>query len=200
MAIASWTALAASLAALFTAAFSVIKWRDEARARNAALADQRDQWTQTFKDQRERGAGEWQVTFLRELVTRRLGVYPSLLKTLSAVRYYSDGSLELAREDLRNAERELLAHLYGEAGLVMSARTREEVHGARSACREYIRQESDESLNKLINAFYDARHWLRADIQIGDAKSFQTQIDDMSRPYIAAGARGAPVARGRGSA
>lgn len=216
MAIASWTALAASFAALFTAMFSVVKWRDEAHARDAGFAEQhkqwsrnfeeqRDQWGRAFEDQRKRGVGEWQITFLRELVIRRLGVYPSLLKTLSAVRYYSDGSakglVEFVPAELPNTEADLLNHLYGEAGLVMSARTREKVHGAWFACRTYQQRPHDDALNQLINSFYEARHCLRADIQIGDTQSFQTQIDDMSRELTtsgnAAGHPGVPAVRGQ---
>jgi hypothetical protein len=188
MEITAITALAASAGALTTSAFAIFKWREEFTAREEALTLQSSQWWKTFESERRTVVGDWQIQFLRELVLRRLATYPPVLQSLASVRYYGeDEPLDLDPRQVPRTAEELLAHLYGEAGLVMSPTARDCVHRAMLACRHY--QSRPDTTDELINSFYDARHHLRADIQIADSSSFDTALNEMSHDRLTASSK-----------
>ena len=102
----------------------------------------RAQWQQTFESERQKGVSDWQVQFLHDLVTWRVEAYPAVLRTLGAVPDVEGDDDHLAAvrdlpERLLEAVGELLEHLYGEAGLVMSMGTRNRLHDARLKCLEF---------------------------------------------------------------
>jgi hypothetical protein len=189
------TSSAALASAVFAALFGVVKWRDERHARLQAAEeqrieweDQRVKWEQTFEDAREGGVADWRVQFLRDLVLQRVATYADVLKALGAVRdVQGDGEHleELARnpgELLKTAD-ELLGHLYGPAGLVMSMTTRGWVHRARLKCLEF--QSGDNKTEGLVNAFFYARRHLRQDIQIADSASVATALSELGEERLA---------------
>jgi hypothetical protein len=85
-------ALGAATAALLGSTFSIVKWRVERRATQEAMAIQRDEWEKTFETElakvdsaRRKDVADWQIQFLRDLVSRRVATYPAVFATLGAV-------------------------------------------------------------------------------------------------------------------
>jgi hypothetical protein len=165
------TALGTAIVALISAIFAIFKWQTE-----------RAQWQKTFASERQKGVSDWQVQFLHDLVTRRVEAYPAVLRTLAVVRDVEGDEDHLAAvgdhpERLLETADQLLEHLYGEAGLVMSMGTRNRLHAARMACLKF--QKGAASLDDLVYVFFYARRELRKDIQIADSESFATALSEI---------------------
>ena len=170
------TALTTALVALASSIFTFVKWRTE-----------RAQWHRTFESELKKGVSDWEVQFLHDLVTRRVEAYPAVLRTLGAVRDVADDEhLAAVREHpecLLDTADQLLAHLYGEAGLVMSMSARNELHRARTACLGF--QTGKVALDDLVTDFFHARRELRRDIQIADSKSIATALSAIAAESVA---------------
>lgn len=199
-------AAAAAAVALLGSVFSIVKWRDERTTRERTMKAQHDQWVGTMKaehdqwegtmkaqydqweNEQKKGVADWQIQFLRDVVQRRVSVYTGVFRTLAAIRDVSEeGHRRIVQEHperLMKTADELLDHLYGEAGLVMSMSARDQLHHARLAC---IRFQSDpESIRELMTSFYYARRQLRRDIQLADLESLTTALDDIGKERLAA--------------
>jgi hypothetical protein len=83
---------------------------------------------------------------------------------------------------LKETANELLKHLYGEAGLVMSMETRNLLHGARTACLQFRPGYSEEL---LIDRFFYARRQLRLDIQITDMSAVFSALKEITAERVA---------------
>jgi len=87
-------------------------------------------------------------------------------------------------------------HLYGHAGLLMTMTTRNYLHTARRACLELLASDGHEVDGvKLVDTFFHARRYPRADLELVDERSPQrldkliNQLgaeDEQSKPLEAA--------------
>jgi hypothetical protein len=79
------------------------------------------------------------------------------------------------REDpdrLSNTAAALFDHLYGNAGLLMTMPTRNVVHHARLACASFLASRgSQEDGAELVDAFFLARRYIRADLELLDDRT-----------------------------
>ena len=177
------TALATAIVALIGAIFAIFTWHTERAQWQTRFETERAQWQKTF----EKSVTDWQVQFLHDLVTRRVETYPAILRTLAAVRDVPDkdhlGAVRDHPERLLETADQLLAHLYGEAGLVMSMETKNRLHAVRTACLNF--QTGAVSLNDLVKRFFYARRELRRDIQIADSKSIATALREIADERLA---------------
>jgi len=184
---ATITALVTATVALLSSAFAILKWNDERATRERTMKAQRDQWEKTFEDERQKGVSEWQIQFLHDLVQRRITLYAGVLKTLGAVRDVGEEdhrrTVQEHPERLMKTADELLDHLYGESGLVMSMSTRDQLHRTRLACVRF--QSGAQSIDDLMSSFFYARRQLRRDIQIADFDSFKTALSEISKERLA---------------
>ncbi len=102
----------------------------------------------------------------------RLTTYAPVFEILGHVRDVPDPdkrhwqNLENNRPDVEAAADKLLEHLYGEAGLVMSYKTRNAILAAYVVSVRFAG--SRVSLESLIEAYYLARRSLRVDLEILD--------------------------------
>jgi len=168
---ATTAALVTACAALLSSVLALLKLRADRRT-----------WTTRLREQREQGIAEWQVQFLRDLVQRRQDLYPPVFEALGVVvdlrdpvaRSFSDESPEA----LLDSAREIRAHLYGSAGLVMSMESRNWLHLARVEALKWAK--GNGSHDDLVDSFYYARRQLREDIQIADLKDVQTALNSIS--------------------
>ena len=153
--------------------------------------EQRNRWTKQFEEERKRWTEEFEAgrrdqqvlvkrDFHLEQYRYRVAAYADVLKTLGAVSdvtYVQEGpekyrALHENRELLQSAADELYQHLYGKAGLLMTMTTRNVLHGARRACLAFAASDGDKKDgDNLVNAFYYARRYLRADLELSDDRS-----------------------------
>lgn len=171
------TAVVSLATALFGIFFTVFKFRDERRRRQSDLEEQRERWSKAFEAERK----EWVVQhkselrseFLHKLVEQRYSTYPPVLQVLGRVRDVPDPSqqhyksLEVKPEQLLPTADDILEHLYGAAGLVMSMDTRNQLISAWYAC--HLVQAGEVEVPHVVREFYLARRSLRADLQIDDS-------------------------------
>ncbi len=123
-----------------------------------------------------------QKDFHLEQYRYRVAAYGDVLNTLGAVSDVSipDGPdpyrvLHQNRSNLERTAEALYNHLYGRAGLLMTMRTRNYLHTARRECLSFLASDGDKIHgDKLVNAFFDARRYLRADLELLDDRSPQT--------------------------
>lgn len=184
------TAVAGLITALFGVAFTALRFRLEQRQRASDLQDQRERWKAEFESTRQRWEAEFESTrrewigehrtalrseFLHELVRQRYRVYPSVLRTLGAVRDIPDParehfkSLRSDPKQLLQTADEILHHLYGEPGLVMTMDTRNQLLSAWYTC--HLFQTGDATIERLVREFFQSRRRLRDDLQIDDSGS-----------------------------
>jgi hypothetical protein len=173
--------IAAAVAALLTAVsgiiFTTIKFRDERAERERQLTKQEEGWRTEFGAQRQEWSAQQRAAlrtqFLSEVVNRRLDTFADVLVTLGAVRDISDPkrehytALESDRERLQPIADQLIAHLYGPPGLVMSMRTRNQLLSTLYTCQRFI--QSTATIEDRVSEFFKARRELRADVQIDDS-------------------------------
>jgi hypothetical protein len=179
------TALAGLITALFGIAFTIVRFRLEQKQRIGDLNDQRERWEAEFESARREWIGEHKTAlrseFLHELVKQRYQVYPSVLRTLGAVRDVPDParnhykSLRSDPEQLLQTADEILHHLYGEPGLVMTMGTRNQLLSAWYTC--HLFQTGDADIERLVKEFFQSRRRLREDLQIDDSGSPITMKD-----------------------
>jgi hypothetical protein len=107
----------------------------------------------------------------------RLASYPAVMQTLGAV---SDVGFKSGKNDTWYQSKEVLQatpdslydHLYGAAGLLMTMPTRNHLHAARQECLAFFERASDERPGApLVKAFFDARRYLRADLELIDHRT-----------------------------
>jgi hypothetical protein len=147
MDVTTLTALAGLVTALFGVGFTAVRFRIEQKQRASDLQDQRERWEAEFENARREWVGQHRIAlrteFLHELVRQRYRVYPAVLRTLGAVRDIPDParehyeSLRADPEQLLETADELLHHLYGEPGLVMTMDTRNQLLSALYTCNSF---------------------------------------------------------------
>ena len=158
------------------------------KAQQSELEGQAARWRQEFEAARSRQEVVVRKDFLLEQYRYRLASYSPVLTTLGTV---SDSDLRRAPqgfEELRtnpetlvSTATALLQHLYGQAGLLMTMQTRGVIHDAAWACHRYLSSEPGQPANDdLADAFYWARRYLRADLELLDdrsAENLQSLVD-----------------------
>jgi hypothetical protein len=179
------TALAGLITALFGVAFTAVRFRLDQKQRASDLQDQRQRWEAEFENARREWIGQHRTAlrteFLHELVRQRYRVYPAVLSTLGAVRDVPDPagehyeSLRSDPKQLSQTAEQLLRHLYGEPGLVMTMDTRNQLLSAWYTC--HLFQTGDASIDRLVREFFQSRRRLRDDLQIDDSGSPITMKD-----------------------
>lgn len=179
MSVTTLTAIAGLITALFGVAFTAIRFRVEQKQRESDLRDQQKRWQTEFDNARKQWLGEHVTAlkseFLHELVKQRYQVYPSVLRTLGTVRDIPDPtrdhyeSLKSDPRQLLQTANDILHHLYGEPGLVMSMSTRNHLLSTWYAC--HLFQTGDVTIERLVKEFYQSRRRLREDLQIDDSGS-----------------------------
>ena len=155
--------------------------------RDRAMQEQRRQFEAEFAAERQRQVVQLRKDFLLEQYRYRLTCYAEVLQSLGAVSYIEGQSLQdLARDlagrkdELRSVSEQLSGHLYGKAGLLMSMKTRGMVHWARVVCLQFLAsRDSDPDISDLVDAFYDARRYLRADLELLDDRS-EERLNDLA--------------------
>ncbi len=158
------------------------RWSTDFRAKQQDLDAAAKRWQDAFQAERAREQVSLITQFHLEQYRRRLSSYPPVMKTLGAVSdvLYAPGPdtyrvLRQDQEHLLTTAHQIYDHLYGEAGLLMTMTTRNYVHTARAECLAFIDDGgSDEAGDRLVNAFYFARRYLRADLELLDDRSPQT--------------------------
>ena len=165
------------VAAILTFVVGAWKIRDERKQRIEQFTVQEDQWLAKFEAEREEWAGEKRVALkselLQERIRRRYESYPEVLSALGAVRDIPDPGREHYRQleenptTLSPVADELLRHLYGFAGLVMSMATRNQLLAAWYACKLF--EAGEITTDQLVDMFFQARRQLRRDLEIDDS-------------------------------
>jgi hypothetical protein len=187
------TAIVTSAAALLSSVFAIYKLSVERNDRLSQFDEERERWKSQFEverqrwrtqfeEDRERGISEWRVQFLRELVANRQAAYPVVFASLGAVIDIGDPDsqrqMDESPERLLAVASEILGHLYGEAGLLMSMSTRNWLHRVRIESLKWHAGHGD--YTKLVNAFFYARRHMRQDIQIADFTTLETALSEIS--------------------
>jgi hypothetical protein len=145
----------------------------------AEITRRHEQWSRELEAARSRGEVDLRKEFLLEQYKHRLDSYPSVMTILGAV---SDVELRRAPERfqalyedpavLSSTAAQLRDHLFGEAGLLMTMETRGRLHGAVEACSTFLERGPGARENDdLTDAFFWARRYLRADLELLDDRS-----------------------------
>jgi hypothetical protein len=160
-------------------------------AQQAELNRQADRWRREFEAERVSQQVLLRKDFLLEQYQYRLASYGAVLKTLGAVSDVVDSrDSDPFRALLENPDRlsttatALFDHLYGEAGLLMTMRTRNVLHRARQACASFLASDGSQKDGKeLVDAFFRARRYIRADLELLDDRSpenLQKQVERLA--------------------
>ena len=142
-----------------------------------------EKWFEQREEGRQKEIAGWQIEFLRDLVRMRQTSYPPVFETLGVV--VSSGDVEsqrLADESparLLQAAKEITAHLYGPAGLLMSIESRGWMYSARREALKW--HDGQDNHDELVTAFYYARRSLRLDLQLGDREEMETALKSIAK-------------------
>jgi hypothetical protein len=172
-------ALGSAVVAVVVTILGVFERERAFRAQQAELNRQAERWNAEFLAQRNREEVLLRKEFLLEQYRYRLAVYRDVLKTLGAVpdMMVESGSdkykaLHGKKELLRSTSDALRGHLYGEAGLLMTMPTRNALHSAWRECLLFLNGDGDDlSGDLLIDVFFHARRYLRADLELLDDRT-----------------------------
>jgi hypothetical protein len=155
------------------------RWLDDFDARKHELTLQAQRWMTDLKAERSREEVTLKKDFMLEQYRYRLKAYGAVIETLGAVsdvelRRSANGveGLWRDRDRLMATAAALYYHLYGEAGLLMTMPTRNALHWARNECLALL--DSKERLpidQDISDAFFYARRYLRADLELLDDRS-----------------------------
>jgi hypothetical protein len=158
------------------------RWLEEFNAKRAELESGEKRWLEEFNAKRaelESEEARWTAEFNFKQSQTRLDSYAEVFKVLGVV---SDVAVSADRakaratlyddRKLQDAADDLLDHLYGRAGLLMSMPVRNELLYAWAMCKSYLDGDgSDASLQRLVDAFFSARRFLRADLDLIDNRA-----------------------------
>lgn len=166
---------AAAIIAAVSAAVSVVVVLSGIWERHRAFEAQKE----ALKEEAARWRADFQKDFQLELYRNRLASYAGVLKTLGAVpdvalpgRRDLYRTLDENRELLTSTAEALYDHLYGEPGLLMTMQTRNVLHSARRQIYSFLDSDGSEKHGRdLVSAFFDARRYLRADLELLDDRS-----------------------------
>jgi hypothetical protein len=128
----------------------------------------------TIQHERRTQLASMKAEFFKEVLDRRLDTYADVLRTLGAVRDVAGphsehhAALKKAPEKLLPIADELIIHLYGPPGLVMSMETRNQIFKAWEACQLF--NANPELISNLTSEFFQARRELRSDLETDDTK------------------------------
>jgi hypothetical protein len=172
-------ALVSAAIAVVVTVLGVFERRRAFAAQQSELQAQAKRWRTEIEEERRRQEALLRKDFLLEQYRYRLTSYGAVLRTLGAVsdvrldpdpgRYQA---LHQNKDLLRSTADALYAHLYGEPGLLMTMRTRNFLHDARRECLAVLRGDGDSRAGDgLVSAFYDARRYLRADLELMDDRT-----------------------------
>lgn len=171
-------AVVSVVSAVVAAAATIYGMVDRRRtfaSQQAELKRQAERWQREFASDLRRQEVQLRTQFYLEQYRFRLSSYSRVFRTLGAVV-----SVEIDREsnrlevlppseELQSTADALYEHLYGEPGLLMTPTTRERLHGARVTCLLFLQGQRTE--DDLVDAFYNARRYLRADLEMIDDRS-----------------------------
>jgi hypothetical protein len=132
-----------------------------------------------FRAERHRQEVLLRKDFLLEQYRYRQAAYGAVLKTLGAVSdvMFESGPdkykpLHRKRKLLRSTAEALRGHLYGEPGLLMTMTARNSLHTAWRECLLFLKGSGDvDSGDHLVDAFFYARRYLRADLNLLDDRT-----------------------------
>jgi hypothetical protein len=173
-------ALVSALVTVVVTSLGVLERRRAFKAQQAELIRQATRWSDEFAAERSRQEVQLRKEFLLEQYRYRLTSYAAVMKTLGAVSDVTIGSdkkssYEALRQksDLLKATADALyEHLYGAPGLLMTMPTRNYLHAARKECLAFLEgTPGDSAGDRLIDAFFYARRYLRADLELTDDRT-----------------------------
>jgi hypothetical protein len=165
--------------AVVVTVLGVLERRRAFAAQQADLQRHAERWEAEFAAERSRQDVQLRKDFLLEQYRYRLASYRDVLRTLGAVSdVMFDRSSNMYealyqnKELLRATANALYDHLYGEPGLLMTMPTRNTLHSARRECLAFLEGNGDlEAGDRLVNAFFYARRYLRADLELTDDRT-----------------------------
>jgi hypothetical protein len=156
-------------------------WQQNKRLKDQKkqLIVEQERWQAEFVAEQNRQVVGLEKDFRLEQYRYRLNSYSEVLQALGAVSFVEGTSWdELAddlvrrAEELRSTADDLFTQLYGKAGLLMTITTRNFVHSARQECLKFLAQnDARPDIADLVDAFYEARRYLRADLELLDDRS-----------------------------
>jgi hypothetical protein len=172
-------ALVSAAIAVVVTVLGVFERRRAFAAQQSELQAQAKRWRAEIEEERRRQEALLRKDFLLEQYRYRLTSYGAVLRTLGAVsdvRVDPDAdryqALHQNKDFLRSTADALYAHLYGEPGLLMTMHTRNFLHDARRECLAFLRGDGDSRAGDgLVEAFYCARRYLRADLELLDDRT-----------------------------
>jgi len=173
-------ALVSAVAAIAVTVFGVFERKRAFAAQQDDLERQAVHWAVEFAAERRRQEVLLRTEFHLEQYRHRLASYTEVIRTLGAVsdvNFESDvhkyETLLQNKELLQATAAALYDHLYGAPGLLMTMNTRNYLHGARRQCLDFLNGGGDllQSGDRLVNAFYHARRYLRADLELMDDRT-----------------------------
>jgi hypothetical protein len=172
-------ALVSAAVAVVVTVLGVFERRRAFAAQQAELRSQAERWKAEIAAERSRQEVSLRKEFLLEQYRHRLASYSGVLRTLGAVsdvdfdlESYGYEALRQKGELLRSTADALYDHLYSEPGLLMTMPTRNFLHGARRECFAFLQGSMDEEAgNRLADAFFHARRYLRADLELIDDRT-----------------------------
>jgi hypothetical protein len=187
-------AVVAAAVSVMTALYGIYDRRKQFAAQQKKFEAEQKQWTQKFEAESSRWTEKFDADIrLRKVLLEkdfhleqyryRAAEYADVFRTLGALSDVlfpdrSDSSfraLHQNRELLNSTADALYDHLYDKAGLLMTMTTRNYVHTARRTCLDFLASDGDKNHGlKLINAFFSARRYLRADLELIDDRSPQS--------------------------
>lgn len=172
-------ALVSAVVAVVVTILGVFERRRAFLAQQAELDRQAGRWNAQFLAERNRQEVLLRKEFLLEQYRYRLAAYREVLKTLGAVPdvMFESGpgkykALHGNKELLRSTAEALRGHLYGEPGLLMTMPTRNSLHSAWRECLLFLNGDGDDmSGDLLVDVFFHARRYLRADLDLLDNRT-----------------------------
>lgn len=172
-------AVVSAVVAIVATVLGIVERRRTFLAQQAELKRQAEHWQREFASEGRRQEVALRTQFHLEQYRHRLSSYSAVMRTLGAVISVGVEAapdrhevLPQSKELLQSTADALYEHLYSEAGLLMTLGTRDRLHSARLACLHSLQENgSNEAADDLIDAFYIARRYLRADLELLDDRS-----------------------------
>lgn len=172
-------AVVSAVVATVATVLGIVERRRTFLAQQAELKRQAEHWQREFASEGRRQEVALRTQFHLEQYRHRLSHYSAVMRTLGAVISVGVENetdrhevLPQSKELLQSTADALYEHLYSEAGLLMTQETRRRLHTARLACLRSLQENgSKDAANDLVDAFFVARRYLRADLELVDDRS-----------------------------
>jgi len=133
-----------------------------------------EQWRAQFRAERSRAEVSLRQEVYLEQFRARLASYSDVFRILGFVSDvgFDPRALHQNEQGLQATADALFDHLYGQAGLLMQWDTRNRVHAARVKCLAFLESSGDlPEGRQLVRAFFDARRYVRADLEMWDNRT-----------------------------